>query len=52
MGLKVLGLSCITNMAAGVTDQPIDHAEVMETGARVRATFTELLRRVIPKLQP
>jgi purine-nucleoside phosphorylase len=50
MGLRVLGLSCITNMAAGVSDQPIDHAEVMETGARVRETFTELLRRVIPKL--
>ncbi|HEX8069657.1 MAG TPA: purine-nucleoside phosphorylase [Pyrinomonadaceae bacterium] len=50
MGLKVLGLSCITNMAAGVLDQPINHAEVMETGARVRETFSELLRRVLPKL--
>jgi purine-nucleoside phosphorylase len=51
MGLKVLGVSCITNMAAGVTEQPIDHHEVIETGERVRETFTELLRRVIPKLQ-
>ncbi|MDQ3908558.1 MAG: purine-nucleoside phosphorylase [Acidobacteriota bacterium] len=51
MGLKVLGVSCITNMAAGVLDKPIDHQEVIETGERVRATFTELLRRVIPKLQ-
>ena len=50
MGLRVLGVSCITNMAAGVEDRPIDHAEVMETGARVRESFTELLRRVIPKL--
>jgi purine-nucleoside phosphorylase len=50
MGLKVLGISCITNMAAGVLDQPIDHAEVIETGARVRETFTELLRRTIPRL--
>jgi purine-nucleoside phosphorylase len=50
MGIKVLGISCITNMAAGVSDQPIDHAEVMETGERVRETFAELLRRVIPKL--
>ncbi|MBA2339291.1 MAG: purine-nucleoside phosphorylase [Pyrinomonadaceae bacterium] len=50
MGLKVLGISCITNMAAGVLDQPINHAEVMETGARVREKFTELLRRVIPRL--
>jgi purine-nucleoside phosphorylase len=51
MGLKVLGISCITNMAAGVLDKPIDHQEVIETGERVRATFSELLRRVIPKLQ-
>ncbi|MCA1817458.1 MAG: purine-nucleoside phosphorylase [Acidobacteria bacterium] len=51
VGVKVLGISCITNMAAGVLDQPIDHQEVIETGERVRATFAELLRRVIPKLQ-
>ncbi|HEX8853695.1 MAG TPA: purine-nucleoside phosphorylase [Pyrinomonadaceae bacterium] len=51
MSMRVLGLSCITNMAAGVLDRPIDHAEVMETGARVRQTFADLLRRVIPKLQ-
>jgi purine-nucleoside phosphorylase len=50
MGLKVLGISCITNMAAGVLDKPIVHEEVIETGERVRVTFTELLRRVIPKL--
>jgi purine-nucleoside phosphorylase len=51
MGIKVLGLSCITNMAAGVFDQPINHQEVIETGARVHETFKELLRRVIPRLQ-
>jgi purine-nucleoside phosphorylase len=51
MGIKVLGISCITNMAAGVLDRPIDHAEVMETGEQVRVVFTELLRRTIPKLQ-
>ncbi len=50
MAIKVLGISCITNMAAGVLDQPIDHAEVIETGQRVRETFSALLRRVIPKL--
>jgi purine-nucleoside phosphorylase len=50
MGVRVLGLSCITNMAAGVLDKPINHEEVIETGARVRETFAELLRRVIPKL--
>ncbi|MDQ3584762.1 MAG: purine-nucleoside phosphorylase, partial [Acidobacteriota bacterium] len=51
LSLKVLGISCITNLAAGVLDAPINHAEVIETGERVRATFTDLLRRVIPKLQ-
>jgi purine-nucleoside phosphorylase len=50
MGIKVLGISCITNMAAGISDEPIHHEEVMETGARVAATFKELLMRIIPKL--
>ena len=49
MGLRVLGLSCITNMAAGISEAPINHEEVMETGQRVKETFTQLLRRVIPK---
>jgi purine-nucleoside phosphorylase len=47
MDIEVLGISCITNMAAGISDQPINHEEVMEIGNRVRATFGELLRRVI-----
>jgi purine-nucleoside phosphorylase len=47
MGMEVLGISCITNMAAGISDEPINHEEVMATGDRVRATFTELLQRVI-----
>lgn len=47
MGIEVLGISCITNMAAGISDEPINHEEVMATGVRVRATFTELLQRVI-----
>ena len=51
MGLRVLGLSCITNMAAGVVDRPINHEEVIETGERVSETFAALLRLVIPKLQ-
>ena len=32
MGIRVLGISCVTNMAAGILDQPLDHAEVLETG--------------------
>jgi purine-nucleoside phosphorylase len=50
MGIKVLGISCITNYAAGIVDQNINHEEVMETGALVAETFKELLRRVIPKI--
>ncbi len=47
MDMEVLGISCITNMAAGISDEPIDHAEVMATGDRVRGTFTQLLRKVV-----
>jgi purine-nucleoside phosphorylase len=50
MGMRVLGISCITNMAAGISEEPINHEEVIETGKRVRATFTQLLRKVIEKL--
>jgi purine-nucleoside phosphorylase len=47
MGMRVLGISCITNMAAGISESPINHEEVMETGHRVREAFTQLLRRII-----
>ena len=50
MDMEVLGISCITNMAAGIGDEPIDHAEVMAIGDRVRGTFTELLRRVVGRI--
>ena len=50
MGMNVLGISCITNMAAGISEQPINHEEVMETGERVRKTFAQLLRRIIGRL--
>lgn len=46
-GMKVMGISCISNFAAGMLDTPIDHSEVMETGAQVAATFRELLKRII-----
>src|SRR6266576_163505 len=49
MGMNVLGISCVTNMAAGITENPISHEEVIETGQRVRETFTQILRRVITK---
>jgi purine-nucleoside phosphorylase len=50
MGMDVLGISCITNMAAGVLPQPLNHAEVMETARRVRGQFIGLLEGVIGQL--
>ena len=50
MGLDVLGISCITNMAAGVLPQPLDHQEVLETAQRVRGAFTSLLEGIIERL--
>lgn len=49
-GMKVLGISCITNMAAGMSEDVINHEEVMETGAKVAGIFKELLRRIISKI--
>ena len=51
MGMKVLAISCVTNMAAGILDQPLSHAEVMETGERVKTTFESLLRAVLPRMR-
>jgi len=50
MGMNVLAISCVTNMAAGILDQPLSHTEVMETGERVKTTFESLLRAVLPRL--
>src|SRR2546428_193630 len=50
MDMQVIGISCITNLAAGVSNRPVDHSQVIATGERVRAQFTELLRRVIARL--
>ncbi len=50
MGMKVLGISCVTNMAAGMQQQKLVHSEVLETGERVRATLMRLLNLIIPKL--
>lgn len=49
LGLRVLGLSCITNMAAGVTSARLDHAEVLATGERVRASLVQVLARIVQK---
>lgn len=49
-GMKVLGISCVTNMAAGVLPQKLTHAEVLETGERVKGTLTSLLREIVVAL--
>jgi purine-nucleoside phosphorylase len=50
MGLKVLAISCVTNMAAGILDQPLTHEEVLETGERVKDAFTSLIKEVLPHI--
>lgn len=50
MGVKCLAISCVTNMAAGILNQEINHEEVLETGAKVRGTLVEMLKRIIPRL--
>lgn len=50
IGIKVLAISCVTNMAAGILDQPLSHQEVMETGERVRESFEALLCAVLPRI--
>jgi len=49
-GMKVLAISVVTNMAAGILDQPIHHAEVLQTGQRIRGQFAALLAALIPQL--
>jgi len=50
MGIKVLAISCVTNMAAGILDQPLNHEEVLETGRRVQGDFVALLNAVLPEV--
>ena len=50
MGMKILAISCVTNMAAGVTGEKLTAEEVFETGARVKNEFIALLKAVIPKI--
>lgn len=46
-GLRTLGISCMTNMAAGILDQPLGHTEVLETGLRVKGQFSALIRAIV-----
>jgi purine-nucleoside phosphorylase len=49
-GIRVLGISCVTNAAAGILDQPLNHLEVLETAERVKGQFIGVLKAVIPRL--
>jgi len=51
LGLEVLGISCVTNLAAGLSGEKLNHQEVLATGERVRGALVSLLRRVIPRME-
>ena len=50
-GLNVLGISCISNLAAGILDQPLSHGEVIETTDKVRVNFLKLVKSIVEKIQ-
>ena len=50
MGIELLAISCVTNMAAGILDQPLNQEEVLETGRRVMGQFVGLLRAALPRI--
>ena len=50
LGIRVLGISCITNLAAGLGEGPLSHGEVLEVGAQVKGRLSELIRHLLPRL--
>jgi len=50
MGMRALGISCVTNMAAGIVPQKISHAEVLRAGEMVRGTLVKFLRALLPRM--
>jgi purine-nucleoside phosphorylase len=50
MGLEVLGISCVTNLAAGLSATPLSHQDVFETGRKVEARLAGLLTRLAPRM--
>ena len=52
MGIRVLGLSCITNMAAGVVKQKLDHREVLDVAEKVKASLLDVLGRIVQEAAP
>jgi purine-nucleoside phosphorylase len=51
MGIQVLGISCVTNLAAGLSSRPLSHEEVFESGRLVEVRLARLFERLLPKLQ-
>ncbi|GEK33706.1 purine-nucleoside phosphorylase [Kurthia sibirica] len=49
-GMKVLGISCLTNMAAGILDQPLNHDEVLDVAGKVRASFIQLIKGILKEI--
>jgi purine-nucleoside phosphorylase len=52
LGMRVLGISCVTNLAAGLSGEKLSHEEVLETGRRVSGTLLKLLSALLPRLSP
>lgn len=52
LGMEVLGVSMVTNMAAGILDKPLSHQEVLETAAQVVPGFSRLLRGILSRIAP
>ena len=50
MGIEVLAISCVTNMAAGILDQPLSHEDVLDTGRKVQTQFIALIEAVVPQI--
>ena len=48
--MKTLGISCITNMASGILDQPLNHEEAIETSAKVKSQFVKLVKEIISRM--
>jgi purine-nucleoside phosphorylase len=49
-GMEVLGISLVTNLAAGINDQPLNHAEVLEAGRAAASRMGDLLARIVPEI--
>ena len=51
LGMRVVALSCLTNLAAGVSETPLDHADVLAVGERLRSTLLDVLNRIVAEAE-